>query len=322
MRAELDDQLFAPTADTPALLSIFTLGFQGRHRVVLDALGPKYQAWWRTLDTWSQQLCTDVVNWSLKEEAHGQAKHVVHIVCSQNSSWSPPRLTLDDALDFLHRPYRLLVENAHADGAFVLSMAKPEERTFLEKRIEREWFEIETCGGIGGLCMRANVLGQKPRESLRCSVMFDCDAMEPGVPSIQARAAKEACDGVLHYHMLQRRAIENYLPLSVLRYWCGGKKGKEARQRKAKVRAFSNLSPSQRHHLHMKGGLEKDNKLNGPPRMLYAALNKSIRARLSKGFGSKIAELFSHDIGEVELKKDGGWDELRPFLDGLIERVR
>jgi hypothetical protein len=306
------------------LLSIFTLGLFERHRVVLDSSGAEYQAWVRTLDDWSQQMCSMALDISLKAEAHGAAKHTIRIVRSANSSWSPPTLTIEDAFDVLHRPYRLLVENAHADGAFLLCMATPDERRFLEERIEREWLEIETCGGIGGLPARAETLRRRLRDSLRlrCSAMFDGDALQPGASSVHARTAVEACGQTIHHHMLARRAIENYLPLEALRRWCDKSKGKEARQRKAKLRAFSRLARSQRDHFHMKSGLKKDDKPGAPPNALFAKLNEHDRAKLHHGFGSRIAELFERDVWEDELKRDGGWDELHPFLEELIERIR
>jgi hypothetical protein len=322
MRAELDDRLFESPADTPALLSIFTLGVRERHRVVLDSSGPEYQSWLGALDAWSRQMCMEVVGWSLKAEAHGAAKHAIRVVRSGTSIWSPPALTLEDALDLLHRPYRLLVENAYADSAFVLCMARPEERRFIEGRIDREWLEVETCGGIGGLARRAKTLQERLRESLRCSAIFDCDALRPGAPSTHAKAAKEACGQALHHHMLQRRAIENYLPLGALQRWCDERRGKEARRRKAKVRAFSRLERSQRDHFHVKSGLKKDDKAGAPPNPLFAGLNEHDRGKLHDGFGSRIAELFERDVWEDELKRDGGWHELRPFIEELIERIR
>lgn len=324
MRAELDDRLFARPADTPGLLSIFMLGFLERHRVVLYPPGAEYPIWHATLDALSKDLCNQVLNWSLHEEGLGPAHHAVRVVRSATPNQSPPELTLDDALDILHRPYRLLVENAHSDGVFVFCMATPDERRFLEERVRREWLEIETCGGITGVTRRVKTLKRRHRDGLRlrCSAMFDCDAPVQGSPSDHAKTAEQACGPTIHHHMLKRRAIENYLPLPTLERWCGEKKGKEERDRKAKMRAFSRLQPVQRHHFHMKDGLKKDNKPGAPASALSAALNDRDRGKLRDGFGPRIAELFESDVHEDELKRDGGWHELRPFIEGLIARIR
>ena len=124
--------------------------------------------------------------------------------------------------------------------------------------------------------------------------------------------------------MLRRREIENYLPQNVLRAWVHSRPGKRKRgkRRKRIFEAFLLLSPRQRHHFDMKLGfaaLAHDAPAYGA---LYADLQDAQVEALTRGFGTKIGELFDEEPAERDLRRDGGWDEMNPVVQSLIEAAR
>jgi hypothetical protein len=49
----------------------------------------------------------------------------------------------------------------------------------------------------------------------------------------------------------------------------------------------------------------------------------SAKVALAKGFDGDIGDLFRSDyVAEMDLRRDAGWEEMRPAVRDLIERVR
>lgn len=344
MRVEIDDDVFVPPhADTPALLSLFRLGLE-RHRLVLaNDPAPGFEQWSDGLDEWSRELSHSVLDRGMTEGAREPSDVVIHVKAapSDGGTRTPPELRLpelrlDDALDVLQRPYRLLLENARSDGNFLLALMTDDERDFLLRRIDAEWLEFENCGGLGGLLVRSDEISDVPHGRLRCSALFDSDAAQPGQPSQDSAKAALACGkGAIHHHQLHRRAIENYLPLGALDAWTRDAQGSKRPARRArwrKFRAFKKLTPAQRHHFHMKDGFGDGTAAVGT---LFEGVPSPIKQALGGGFGKSLtkhfgARKFAHGkskwepltVDEHQLRKDGAWDELRPFIEQLLARIR
>jgi hypothetical protein len=314
MRLDVDDVVFTH-ADTPGLLTLFTLALVGRHRILVEADGEGFRAWLERADDWSKEVCREAINISERSEATEPAKHHVRVIAG-DSKWhnTPPLLGLTDALDLVQRPYRLLVEGSD-DQAFLLAMTTQYERQFLETRLNSDWLEIETCCGIQGVAARATLHSTHRCRSWRCSALFDSDATSAGHPSPQSQSAVAACGATIHHQQLLRRSIENYLPMAALQRWSRAVRGREGRRRRRVIRAFGRLGEEQRAHYHLKRGLTSFE----PPSKAIGARDRAI---LAKGFGGAISAAFRDGVFEEELKADGGWWELRPFIQELIARVR
>lgn len=322
MRIQLTEDLFGESAGDPLLLVLFAIGLT-RHRILdPDPPAPTFDAWLLGLGEPVRRVCAQVVDSSVRLEATEPAEHAVVVGGVTASDWTacPPRLTLEDAVDLMSRPYRVLLEASRADGAFLLAMATPEERSFLEDQLDREWLEFENCGGIDYLADRGGRLGAHARGRLRCSALYDSDSVEPGHPSPAAERARGACVG-LHVHQLTRRAIENYLPIATLFQWALASPTRRLQLvRRRSVRAFRDLSATQRQHFPMKRGFGEGGAAGAGP--LFSGLGAHVANRLARGFGSSIARSFESIVTENELRRDGGWHELRPFVVGLVKRVR
>ena len=146
------------------------------------------------------------------------------------------------------------------DGNFVLAVAKQEIRQQLLEALEQQWISFENAGGIGSIPRRAREFGASPRDRLRCFLLFDSDARLPGRPSRQAIEAADRCaEGRLPFHRLERRAIENYIPVPALQRWAyGSRPGRDRPRRVARVRAISRMTPDQRNHFNLADGFTGD----------------------------------------------------------------
>lgn len=261
-------------------------------------------------------------------EAREPARLIVEVEIRDHSQWTPPKLTLHDALRLLDRQFVVLLEDSITDRAFLLCVASREERRHVEHLERREHLRFDQGGGLGS--MKRRIMQERQQDSkampLTTWVLFDSDALRPGQPSRDSERLRSECaEASVPYHQLQRRSIESYLPLQALRAWAerGGPQSADARRA---VRAFGKLTPDQRAHFNMKAGFEGDARRNdATPGDLYDGLPDHIRVPLAHGFGEDIAALFRDRevIRDSDLRADhAAWHELRSALRELIERSR
>lgn len=166
---------------------------------------------------------------------------------------------------------------------------------------------------------RIGVSRRRPPRALRTSVLFDSDALRPGVPSGESEAKSRACEG-LHHHQLEARSIENYLPLDALSRWAAGRSSREAL-----LSAFLLLSPDQRYHYNMKAGFAGDRPRAAEAGRLYDNVPARVRDALAEGFGKDIATLFAR----TQLVSPSDFDpsipalqRVRTFAREVIARLR
>ncbi|XXT22388.1 hypothetical protein WME94_12590 [Sorangium sp. So ce429] len=230
---------------------------------------------------------------------------------------------MGEALDLLQRPYRILVENGFTDRAFLLSMSDRATREFLEERISRDWIEAEHCGGLGELEKRAKEVRRHVATRMRCSALFDGDAMRPGEPSSKSESIRRLCYPDVHHHQLDRRTIENYLPRAALDRWCQLAQGRTRLERRAQVEALFALREDQRAHYNMKEGFEKDAPNAHRAGGLFDAVPGETRRLLDKGFDRHIANLYRD--GHVhfhELERAAAVTHVQRFAREIVERIR
>jgi hypothetical protein len=125
------------------------------------------------------------------------------------------------------------------------------------------------------------------------------------------------------YHRLQRRAIENYLPVRALEAWAYLGTEKVRTPRRRAVAAFASMSEAHRHHYNMKGGFERDRRdpSAGIPE-LYGEL--ADHKDLQSGFANDIAVLFQErdfPIREEWLAKDGHQQETLDMVQSIFRHL-
>ncbi|WP_437793721.1 hypothetical protein [Sorangium sp. So ce693] len=325
MMVLIEAEVFAGTS-TADLMVLLWLGATRRHRiVVLDDQAPAYTAWLAGLDEATRGDWERVVGDGLRLNALEPSYHEVWVTAHGQSTWSypSPTLTFGDAIDLLQRPYRLLVENGITDRAFLLSMCDRATREFLEERISREWIEAEHCGGLGELEKRVKEIRRQVAARMRCSAIFDSDAMQPGEPSPKSRAIRDLCYPDVHHHQLERRAIENYLPRAALDRWCQLAQGRARLDRRAQVEALFALRDDQRAHYNMKEGFEKDLPNAHRAGELFAAISGETRRLLRYGLDVHIANLYRDDYVHFhDLERAAVVARVQKFAREIVERIR
>lgn len=143
------------------------------------------------------------------------------------SDWPALSLTLADAIELLHEPVHLVLENDLHDLAFVRHLAGPTDGRVL-RDLERAAGRLHAHGGGGGQAKTwLEALAEPPatpekwRRVLRTWVLFDQDAGDPDArePARNAEQMMEACERVhatfavgLSWICLRRREIESYVP--------------------------------------------------------------------------------------------------------------
>jgi hypothetical protein len=325
MMVILESSLFA-TPRLVDLLPFLWLGAVGRHRVVVDDdQGAAYRSWLAQLNPDLHNDWVSMIHDGYRLNASHPSHHEIRVSAIPDSRWSqtPPVLTVGDALEFLHRPYRILVENGHADRAFLLCLCTEEQRRFLEERVAKEWAEMEHCGGIGHLGKRAEELRKHARSHMRTSAVFDSDALSPGKPNATSSSVQRKCGAALHHHQLLRRAIENYVPRVALERWCKLKQGAQRRERQEIMEALFSLSAEQRAHYNMKEGFERDAPRAGEAGTLYEGIPSKKRYTLKDGLGTDVATLYAEGyVAHHELEDDITVKGAKRFVAEIIERVR
>ena len=156
---------------------------------------------------------------------------------------------------------------------------------------------------------------QRPQTRYLVWVAHDSDALRPGVPSEQAEAIRELCNTLrLPHYMLERRAIENYLPLPSLEAWARRNPAK----RLAKYRAYSRMNDGQRCHYNLKGGFQDDVPRAEAAGSLYEEVSKASKRSLNSGFGKRIAELYGENDGVTDEHHDVSRIDVQAAVAHLI----
>lgn len=294
MRIVVDGSVFE--SEPAWCLPLFWFARVHRHRVLVGSSAqPAFRKWREALAPESHAAAVDhAVEWSMLEEASNRAYFGVTVSTEPTGGRAISPIA---AWNLLQRPYRLLLEDGVNDREFLLRMCPKPERDFLRERMAKEWLEPDHGGGISSMPRRVEELFLRG-EPLLASCLFDSDAGAPASPSKASRKLEEVCrDAGMHRHQLARRAIENYLPRSVLEGWAGmGQNRTIRRQRRASVQALYTLSVTQRHHENLKEALGD----------------------------AKVGHLFGDDtaMNDADLQREGGPAELLPFVRELVERVR
>ena len=208
----------------------------------------------------------------------------------------------------------MLVENRHNDGAFLRSVAPSSVREELREALDNRWIEIEHGGGAD---MKTRIRTATLEEAMRLWVLSDSDAREPDRPSSFQQALCQLCadQGVSH-HLLQRRAIENYLPIQALNDWTFSCIRSSQEARRNKVKTFARLQPAQRHYYNMTKGFDADR-----PDIPALFADCANHPHLQSGFGEDISSRFHQPIQEDWLRRDGQHAETLSMVQSILRRL-
>jgi hypothetical protein len=328
MKVIIDADLFE---DTPVnhldLLALFRLGFTGRHLLQIAPISDLRVETWLSKQAEGVTLeCRLALEIGIRHDAHLPAANVLRVSAGSAATREGcgTVLCLKDAVELLQRPFRILVEDNVADRNFLLAVAMSESRKVLSEGETKNWITFEH-GGRSGLVKRPEQYGAKQLEPLQTWVLADSDALAPGLRSTQAKSVAEACGRNISFHLLMRRAVENYLPVVALEHWAEHTPMLASQRvgRKQRVRALKALKPEQRHHYNMKDGFKGDANRSDKDdaNALYEDVPLQSRRILADGFGMDIALLFDgekHPLPDFWLVADGSPSETSPMITRLL----
>jgi hypothetical protein len=361
MRVILEQSIFSdPLLNPLKLYSLLDLSIKGRHLIQTDPLESTEMLDWLEKQGEHREWC----EWALttrgfREDANENPNappFTIRVGNVNQSLWNQatPLLSLEDASQFLTQPMIIFLENRRNDRAFLETVAilvtvgtnevgeLVSGRDELKRLSKKSWINFETGGGIGEVLKYVKEeLYDKPERYLRCFILVDSDALSPGKPGGDSKKVVKACHEIPrfdhHYHQLNRRAIENYLPIEALEKWVeevqiGEKESQKNRQRKEtekqerqlKVMAFRELNPLQRHHFNMKEGFNGDRKRSSEVGNLYDDLDALTKQHLTSGFGENIAKLFKQEPPQIRarwLLQDNQLSEIEPLVLKILALV-
>ena len=326
MRVILHDEAVreAREMDSDALV---LLVLEGRHHCTpADTTMPALDAHLQRRD-WAVRW-EDARERSDRELSARRVAHIIEVVpqALRDHGANPPRLAVADAVRLLREPLRVMVENGRNDGAMLRALATidPDLAAHWDVLLRDRHVELDHGGGLPEMHERLrDRLRDDPLQRLRYFALFDSDAVAPDTPSAPSCALRDWCRPRnrplrVGHHQLQRRAAENYLPPPALTRWSEA----QADQIRRRGRAWSKLSPPQRHHYAMRDGLKKD---AGDPKAesLFASLEAGQRTILREGFGRAVRDLFDARNPDWArwMRLDEQADEVRALFGEILARV-
>lgn len=225
------------------------------------------------------------------------------------------------ALEFLLTPFQIIVENEEFDGSFLLWMARALKRSDFSLAYRSGRLEFRHAGGKGSInrsirLLSSRVWGRPDRRYSRemsrwAGVIIDSDSKYPGHAPNQAIISGFG-GRVAFTHILNKRAIESYLPKIVML------KHLPASTR-PKIEAFFGLTAEQRRHFHMKNGIRLDGELvtkkefrtnsrfHVAERTLFSSIEDANWSLVTSGFGASLSEIY---VNESSRPDAGGCAEL------------
>ena len=295
MRVVLARGLFAH-ADPLEIAAIFGLGWNGRHRILAEDLG-EADAWIAARDADVASATRLVLEESLKADNTLPRGAEVRVVAGATRWGDVPELRMVDALDLLTEPLRIWVENSASDRGFLWFVVGPELRKTLSNAERRGWLSV-MMGGGGTLYAQIRRL-RGPQEAgrrWRSWAMFDSDRLSAIDRDAKSTRLETLCTRVLpgRFWALERRSIENYLPVRTMALWAA--EGGGAPSRKRLFDAWRVLPTDAAWYFNMKHGIRGD---ADHDRRAAAVWQGSLPTEqlhvLEGGFGEHVADRFVND---------------------------
>lgn len=283
MRLNISSRLTHDSKNFRMLDRLLDMVDSGRHDIEFDNTDTALDSAWLSTGGHRGTFNREIIEKSFVEtayrDARGAAVHIGEHTASETT------LSLSDAVEWAGKPFRIIVENAGSDGAFVRKMAKILKRDAILSAESVGALVFEHAGGSGefGRIAEAHKPDIGPP---RAYILSDSDAMYPGHHSNTVKNVTEICFTLrIPGFILSKRETENYLPIEPLQ---------QSDQRMAV--AFLSLSPDQQNHFDVKFGFKTLE--NGAPAIpeehgsLFADLNKATIRALCGGFGRSVGRYF------------------------------
>jgi hypothetical protein len=288
VKVAIEDNVFnAPTA-FEALDRILDHFLSGRHRWEIDDVDRiKNSPWLAGGDRVSQRNTEILEKCFVAAATASRGRMHTQGVAVDTTPALPNRLSPTDALTYLSSPAIVIVENEESDGAFLATLVHAYDRVDLWQALESRWIDLDHAGGYGEIEKRLERYLDRTQGPPRALVLADSDRLYPGHLSATFTKIDEVCTRLgIPYVVLEKRAIENYLPVGAL----------QRSNRRNCYQAFLKLGMIQRAHYGMKKGFSRDDSgtpvVHADQAMIFQHVPTRVLEDLCGGFGPDVWELF------------------------------
>jgi hypothetical protein len=268
-----------------------------------DLLSVKDKESFKRLDFDDREILTQNYN-SFMQNQNFQSKQksvldVDYLVKTDpnHDTTSTVEFNLDEAIIFFNQSVSIVLENSLNDAYLMQAIIYHYEDTNkLKRHLENRWIIFENLGGCTNLENFINsklssfkTLPKAPFHYLRCFVLLDSDRISP----LKRKEHKHAHRihflrrNRIAHHVLEKRNMENYMPIEVFKEWKDGKLD-------SWIDAYEHLSEKQKDYFNIHVGFsKKDEKgasihkreeLEEEIQDLYADISESKYQALDKGF--------------------------------------
>ncbi len=166
------------------------------------------------------------------------------------------KFSLQEAVTYLLEPSSIVLENALNDAYFIDALFRCyDDSGKMSNYVGAGWLQYDNAGGCGNIknFLQARINHYKGKTKfLKCYVIVDGDKLYPNQDQTKYNSLKKKLDewGV-GIHILEKRTMENYMPLLVL-------KDQLSQKQREWISAYEVLSPAQRDFLSISGGFFND----------------------------------------------------------------
>lgn len=230
---------------------------------------------------------------------------------------APDEVPHEIAVQLSRFPLTIILENSENDAAFLQIMAKLYDHAWLANGIKENRIQWGHAGGIAGVVPLLTQLLGRGHPKTRIFVLIDSDSRFPGDAKPDPTNVTAHCKGTeVPHHMLSLRAIENYIPATIVSKVCEPKQWE----------VLSILNATQADHYHFKSGFKNDlhghdeftNKSQGD---LYANLVRKQIQAIKMGVKG-IEKVYKQLTGEftkqdIEKRCESNPKELRTLLEAI-----
>ena len=290
MRVAVADSVFAAPGAFDALDRLLDHFLSERHRwQIVDVDTIKRSAWLAGDDRVARRN-TEILEKCFVASATAPSGNLHTQLLTVSLTAAPPQqLAPSDALSYLSSPAIVVVENEQSDGAFLDALVHALDRAELWQALQSRWVELDHAGGYGEIEKRLERYLSRTQGPPRALVLADSDRLFPSHQTATLTKIHEVCTRLgIPYVMLEKRAIENYIPVGAL----------QRSSRRDCYQAFLKLDMLQRAHFGMKKGLGRDDADKAVVPDEQATLFQHVPARvlddLCGGFGADVWELFAN----------------------------
>lgn len=218
---------FEDAARSHDLITLIRLAGDAPHAVAHEVVETNDPVTWRarwlaTLGRLRMEVEASLRSGTAESTLASPQKSRARIVAGRSDAAArPPRLSLEDGLSVVKRPMSIWVEDNDSDRAFLLLVAGRKLRQRLLA------FEGEPCHAVrfehggGGVIVR-QLQRLTELDALRSWVMVDSDREAPDEALAEKVRDMITASKRLGFclHVLERREIENYIPLAAMSWWC------------------------------------------------------------------------------------------------------